>query len=166
MSSEKIEHTVKKKKKTKESHLLIWVRIIVESNPTVICDFREIFIIKLLQADVVGWPGNTQERVYSLQVLWKNTDTCNMSFPSVNSPKGNFFLIHAHTLIKGKPALTHRLSGSVCISSSYAEQKQPHKHLLSSPIISYLTLTRSGTFTESSEWQWQHLKHPNSVSIF
>lgn len=134
MSSEKIEHTIKKEK-TKESHLLIWVRIIVESNPTVICDFREIFIIKLLQADVVGWPGNTQERVYSLQILKKNTDTCNMSFPSVNGPKGNFFLIHAHTLIKGKPALTHRLSGSVCISSSYAEQKQPHKHPLSSLII-------------------------------
>lgn len=43
------------------AHLLIWIRVIVESNPAVVCDFREIFIIKLLQADVVGRPGNTRD---------------------------------------------------------------------------------------------------------
>lgn len=42
-------------------HLLIWIGVIVEADPTVICDFREVFVIKLLEADVVGWPGNTQE---------------------------------------------------------------------------------------------------------
>lgn len=53
-------------------HLLIWIRVVVESNPTIICDFREIFVIKLLQADVVGWPANTKDSVFSC-MLWKRT---------------------------------------------------------------------------------------------
>lgn len=42
-------------------HLLIRIGVIVESDPAVICDFREVFVIKLLEADVVGWPANTHE---------------------------------------------------------------------------------------------------------
>lgn len=75
-------------KQTQERpHLLIWIRVIVESNPTVVCDFREIFIIKLLQADVVGWPGNTPETVYSLHVMKKNTHTYNIPVSSVTVKK-------------------------------------------------------------------------------
>lgn len=53
------------KTNTLRSHLLIWIRVIVESNPTVICNFREIFIIELLQADVVGWPGNRRDSIFT-----------------------------------------------------------------------------------------------------
>lgn len=59
-------------------HLLIWIRVVVESDPAVICDFREVFIVKLLQADVVGWPANTRETVYSVHVGKQNTHFCRM----------------------------------------------------------------------------------------
>lgn len=74
--------------KNKEPYLLVWIRVIVESNPTVICNFREIFIIKLLQADVMGWPGNTSQTVYSLHDV-KNY-IYNLPFPSADPREGNF----------------------------------------------------------------------------
>lgn len=43
-------------------HLLVWIRVVVESYSTVICDFRQILIIKLLQTDVMGRPGRTGGR--------------------------------------------------------------------------------------------------------
>lgn len=61
----KIETRSTKKVRLVCPHLLIWIRVIVESNPTVICDFREIFIIELLQADVVGWPGNRRDSIFT-----------------------------------------------------------------------------------------------------
>lgn len=59
--SSALQHSGKKNQIIYWPHLLIRIRVIVESDSTVICDFREVFVIKLLKADVMGWPGNTQE---------------------------------------------------------------------------------------------------------
>lgn len=48
------------------SYLFIGIRVIVESYSTVVCDFRQILIIKLLQTDVMGRPGRTGGRTLIL----------------------------------------------------------------------------------------------------
>lgn len=60
-SSSALQHSGEKKPTISWPHLFIGIGVVVESDATVVCDFREVFVVKLLEADVVGWPGNTRE---------------------------------------------------------------------------------------------------------
>lgn len=54
-------------------HLLVWIRVVVESYSTVICDFRQILIIKLLKTNVMGRPGRKGGRTLKVHTDSRHT---------------------------------------------------------------------------------------------
>lgn len=93
-------------------HLLVWIRVVVESYSTVICDFRQILIIKLLKTNVMGRPGRKGGRTLKVHTDSRHTtptiiNWLKLIIRSRDSRDTHTFVTHTHQFVISPPVLMY-----------------------------------------------------------